>query len=230
MLEIDGLEAGYDGTDVLRGVSFTVEAGDVLALLGRNGAGKTTTLRAIMGLVDHRGTIRQDGRELSAMATPDIAATGVGYAPTKRHVFPDLTVEENLVMGFGRQRRERSALDRIYGLFPELGDRRATRASALSGGERQMLVVARALVRDPDVVLLDEPTEGLMPSAVETIDEVVGTVAGAGGAVLIAEADVQRATTTADRILVLDDGVIAERATAEEVAENPGLVDEYLAL
>lgn len=230
MLELDGVDGYYGRLRAIRDVSLAVDSGGVTALVGRNGAGKTTTLRCAMGLTRAEGVVRLAGTDVSDLAPEERAAAGLGWVPTNRHVFPDLTVEENLLMGFGRGAVDRDAIGRVYDAFPALADRAERDAGTLSGGERQMLVVGRALVRDPDVLLLDEPTEGLMPAMVDRIAEIVEDVAERGSGVLLAEQSLDRALRMSDDVVVLSDGEVVERTTASRARDDPEIVRRHTSI
>ena len=231
MLRLDNVRAGYGRVEVLHGVDLVVEAGSVLGLLGRNGAGKTTTLRAIMGLVDGlRGSIRLGDTELAGTAPHRIPGHGIAYVPQGRRLFPEMSVAENLRVGAlaggvrSRPGRIAFALDR----FPALGELLRMPARALSGGQQQMVAMARALATGARVLLLDEPTEGLQPSYVDRILETVSELRGAGVAVLLVEQKVDAALAVADRIAFIEHGVVREHATAGSLARDPEPLMRYV--
>ncbi|HKX95836.1 MAG TPA: ABC transporter ATP-binding protein, partial [Methylibium sp.] len=179
MLEIDELHAWYGKSHVLHGVSLRVGAGEIVSLLGRNGSGRSTTVKAVMGLVDARGAVRWRGEPLLGLRPCGIARRGVGYVPESRDVFPGLTVHQNLLLGEQRRRRgtaPRWSADALYAMFPRLAERRHTDAGVLSGGEQQMLTLARTLMGDPALVMVDEPTEGLAPRIVELVADTLRTL------------------------------------------------------
>jgi len=211
MLEVRGLRAGYGRAQVLFDVDLEVRAGEVVALLGRNGAGKSTTLKAIMGLVPATaGAVKFEGRELRALEPYEIARLGLGYVPEDRRIFTDLTVAENLEVG--RQPPRAGAPDwsehRLFQLFPALAPLRERRGARMSGGEQQMLCIARTLAGNPRAVLLDEPSEGLAPVVVEHMARAIGEMKQAGMAVLLAEQNRHFTERVADRTVLLETGII----------------------
>jgi len=216
-LEADGLETFYGKSHILHGVGLWVGDGELVALLGRNGAGKTTTLRSLVGLTPaRRGAVCLFGRETTAWPPYRVAALGVGYVPEGRRVFPNLTVEENLKVPLVRTGPW--SLSRVYELFPRLAERRANLGSQLSGGEQEMLAIARALLLNPRLLLLDEPSQGLAPRVVEDVFRVVAAMRREGMAVLLVEQNVRAAVEVADRVYVLDDGRVVHEGTAVEFA------------
>ena len=232
MLHLEGVHAGYGNVEVLRGVDLVLEPGRVLGLLGRNGAGKTTTIRAIMGLVDElRGSIRMDGTELTGLPAHRIPDHGIAYVPQGRRLFSEMTVEENLRVGALAGRRGLAErLDFLLDLFPVLKDRMHTPARRLSGGQQQMVAMARALASGPRVLLLDEPTEGLQPSLVDRILEAVSELRAAGTTLLLVEQKVEAALAVADRIAFIENGRVAGHATPEDLARDPQPLNRYVGL
>ena len=230
MLHLENVRAGYGGVEVLHGVDLVLEPGRVLGLLGRNGAGKTTTIRAIMGLVDRlRGSIRLGGIELAGEAAHRIPGHGIAYVPQGRRLFPEMTVEENLRLGALAGRGESSdRIDFVLDLFPALEERMHTSARRLSGGQQQMVAMARALASDPRVLLLDEPTEGLQPSLVERILEAVSELRATGTTMLLVEQKVEAALAVADRIAFIENGRIQEHATPESLTRDPEPLIRYV--
>ena len=230
MLRLENVRAGYGGVEVLRGVDLALEPGRVLGLLGRNGAGKTTTIRAIMGLVDNlRGSIRIDGTELAGMAAHRIPGHGIAYVPQGRRLFPEMTVEENLRLGALAGRGESTGqMEYLLDLFPVLEERMQTPARRLSGGQQQMVAMARALASGPRVLLLDEPTEGLQPSLVDRILEAVSELRAAGTTMLLVEQKVEAALAVADRIAFIENGRIREHATPESLTKDPEPLIRYV--
>lgn len=229
MLEVQGLHSYYGQSHVLDGVSLTVPAGEVVALLGRNGMGKTSLIRSVMGLGNPRvreGSVRFLGEELRGLSPHRIARKRIGYVPQGRRLFASLTVAEHLAIVPGPH-GEWTA-DRIYGLFPRLAERRQHRGNQLSGGERQMLAVARALMLDPKLLLMDEPSEGLSPVMVQHLEEIVAQLRRAGIAILLVEQNLYSALANADTVYVLENGRIVHRASAQAVQDDPAGLRRYL--
>jgi len=209
MLSVEALHAHYGASHVLQGVDLEVSAGQVVAVLGRNGVGKTTTLRALIGLLTPSGgRVRLDGAELAGWPAHRIARAGIAYVPEGRLIFPDLTVLENIRVGERRPARS-WPVERLFTLFPSLRERAANRGGQLSGGEQQMLAIARALVTDPKVLLLDEPSQGLAPLVVQELAEVIRRLREDGVAVLLVEQNLKLAEAVADEIRIMVKGRIA---------------------
>ena len=224
MLLLRDLEGGYGGAKVLRGVSFDVPAGQVTAVVGRNGVGKTTTLRGIMGMLPGlTGTITIDGRTLLGEPSHRIARAGLGYVPEGRQVFPELTVEENLQVGQRHPSRDWPP-EKLFALLPNLKERLRNSGRALSGGEQQMLAIARALATDPRVLLLDEPSQGLEPMVVRELASVLRRLAEGGVAVLLVEQNLRLTEAVADRILIMAKGQVVHGSTAAEFAAEEDTV------
>jgi len=212
MLEIAELYAGYGSSIVLQGVSLKVARGEVVGLLGRNGVGKTTTLKSILGLAKvHSGSVRFEGRELTKLPAYRIPKLGIGYVPQGRRVFPFLTVRENLLIGGGED------LELVLSSFPQLAERLAQRAGTLSGGEQQMLAIARALIMEPKLILLDEPTEGLMPQLVSRVEELIEEMRRRRQGVLLAEQRLETALKLCDRLYVMEKGRLAWEGSPKEI-------------
>jgi branched-chain amino acid transport system ATP-binding protein len=229
MLRVDALDCFYGNVQVLRGFSLDLKAGEVLCLLGRNGAGKTTALKAIMGLVKPRaGRIILDGVDLTALPAHAVPKQGIAYCPQGRRLFSDLTVEENLHVGLLTRNRGGGTLARVLALFPVLRERLRQRAGTLSGGEQQMLAMARALCIEPKGLLLDEPTEGLMPSAIATILETVQQLKREGVAIILVEQRVEAALKVADRILFVENGRSCEIVAPDTLRADPALLHHYV--
>ena len=230
MLALEDVRAGYGRVEVLHGVDLVLEPGRILGLLGRNGAGKTTTVRAVMGLVDGlRGSIRIDGTELVGMSPHRVPGHGIAYVPQGRRLFPEMTVRENLRLGALAGRGESTErLDYLLDLFPALGERMHTPARRLSGGQQQMVAMARALASRPRVLLLDEPTEGLQPSLVDRILAAISELRAAGTTMLLVEQKVEAALAVADRIAFIENGRIREHATPESLARDPEPLARYV--
>jgi branched-chain amino acid transport system ATP-binding protein len=231
LLDVRSLSAFYARAQVLFDVSLEVRAGEVAALLGRNGAGKSTTLKAIMGLVArHAERLTFAGREIGACPSFRIARLGLGYVPEDRRIFTDLSVEENLAVGRQAPRAGRAAWtpERLFAIFPNLADMRHRRASDMSGGEQQMLTIARTLMGNPEAVLLDEPSEGLAPVIVEPMAEAITTMKRDGIAVLLSEQNLVFASAVSDRAYVIERGQIRYEGTMEDLARNEAVRDAYL--
>jgi branched-chain amino acid transport system ATP-binding protein len=229
MLRLEGIVAGYGPVQVLRDFSLGLDAGEVVGLLGRNGAGKTTALKTTMGLVrPTRGSIELDGAELTRIPAHRVPKHGVAYVPQGRRLFGDLTVAENLRIGQMVRDTGPDTLDWVLALFPILIDRMRQRAQDLSGGEQQMLAIARALCAEPKVLLMDEPTEGLMPSMVRKMIDTVAALRDRGVAVLLVEQKVEVALAVADRIVFLDHGAIVETATPDDLHADPEPLHRHL--
>jgi branched-chain amino acid transport system ATP-binding protein len=231
VLEARGIEAAYGYAQVLFGVDLALRRGEVAALVGRNGAGKTTTLRALMGLLPvTRGSVLFEGRDVTGLEPYRIARLGLGYVPEERRIFTDLTVDENLEVGrkdpgAGREPWTR---EKLFSIFPNLAEMRGRRASAMSGGEQQMLTIARTLMGNPHAVLLDEPSEGLAPVIVEQMAEAVLRMKGEGIAVLLSEQNLYFASAVSDRAYVIEKGVIRYEGTTAELEANGEVREAYL--
>jgi branched-chain amino acid transport system ATP-binding protein len=229
MLELRDIDCFYGDVQVLRELSLTVDAGNVLCLLGRNGAGKTTTLKAIMGLVKPRaGSINLDGADLTALAAHEVPGKGVAYVPQGRRLFADLSVRENLEIGLMARGRGEATLDRVLTSFPVLRERFRQRAGTLSGGEQQMLAMARALCIEPKVMLLDEPTEGLMPSMIATIRDSVRGLREQGVATILVEQRVDAVLPVADRIALIETGRVRAVVDVAALRDDPSLLHRYV--
>jgi branched-chain amino acid transport system ATP-binding protein len=229
MLVVTDLSAGYLGEDVVHGVSFTVAEGEAVAVIGSNGAGKTTLFKAMCGLLrPSRGSVALDGEPISGRRAHDIARRGLAYVPAERHLFPDMTVSENLELGAYPKRPSPERRSLVLDLFPRLGERRRQRAGTLSGGEQQMLAVGRALMADPDVLLLDEPTTGLAPKLAADAYAALGRLREHGLTILVAEQQVPLALALADRAYVLESGRIQLEGTSAELKRNPEVQRAYL--
>ena len=218
-LEAEGLQTYYGKSHILHGVGLAVREGELVALLGRNGAGKTTTLRSLTGLTRPRqGTVRILGHETTAWPPYRVAALGVGYVPEGRRIFARLTVDENLKVPLGRPGPWN--LPRIYELFPRLAERRSNLGSQLSGGEQEMLAIGRALVLNPRLLLLDEPSQGLAPRVVADVFRVIAAMRAEGISILLVEQNVRAAVAVADRVYVLDDGRVTYEGSARELGSD----------
>ncbi len=228
LLSIEDLHAGYETTEVLHGINLTLEAGTVTALLGANGAGKTTTLRTIIGRIrPTAGSIVLDGREITGLDPATVYELGVTLVPEDRGIFPELTVSENLRVPTGEAT---TPLERTFERFPELADRRQTKGRHLSGGEQQLLAIARALRTGPRVLLLDEPAEGLAPPAIERLIDVIETVVAGGTAVLLVEQNLGVAFEVASSAALITDGHVRCSGTVEELREREQLLTETVGI
>ena len=231
MLVLEGVQAAYGQSQVLFDIALTVEAGEVVTLLGRNGMGKTTTIRAIMGLTPPTaGSIRLDGREIAGLAPEKIARRGIGLVPEGRRVFPTLTVRENLVAtaASGADRADPWSLDRIYQMFPRLAERRKQRAGTLSGGEQQMLAIGRALMTNPRLLILDEATEGLAPLVRAEIWRCLQALKEEGEAILIVDKNLAALKRLADRHVIIEKGRTVWSGDGAGLAAVPELVRRSL--
>jgi branched-chain amino acid transport system ATP-binding protein len=229
VLKIANLEAWYGESHILHGVEFRVQEGEVVTLLGRNGAGRTTTLRAIMGLVGARtGSVRIDGTETVRLAPHRIARIGVGYCPEERGIFASLSTEENLLLPKRLKGAEAMQLEEIYAIFPQLRERAASPGARLSGGEQQMLAVARILRTGARLLLLDEISEGLAPVIVQKLGEVIRTLRAKGFTVVLVEQNFRFAAPLADRFYVMESGRIVKQFDQSDLGSQMGLLHEYL--
>ena len=228
LLEVNGLNTYYGDSHILFDVALRVESNEVVALFGRNGAGKSTTLKSLMGVVAPRaGSIVFDGAEIAGRKSHAIAQAGMQLVPEDRRVFGSLNVEENLVLA-GLTARGRWPLGRIYEMFPRLRERRDSRGTDLSGGEQQMLAIARGLIRDPKLLLLDEPFEGLAPIIVRDLLATCRALAEAGQTILVVEQNISAAMSLADRVYIINNGHVVEEMTAQAVHDQPGVLHRYL--
>ena len=232
MLEVKKINSFYGKAHVLRDMSFDVPRGEVVALLGRNGAGKSTTMKSVMQLVrTANGSITFLGKEISGLPPHKIAKLGVGYVPEDRRVFTDLTVSENLVVG--QQPKREGAVtwthDILFDLFPNLAERRNNRGKALSGGEQQMLTIARTLMGNPLIVLLDEPSEGVAPVIVEQMAQIISQLKSEGLTILLSEQNLHFAQVVADRAVIIESGEQKFSGTLEELNAQSDVRDSYLA-
>jgi branched-chain amino acid transport system ATP-binding protein len=229
MLTIENFDSYYGQSQALRGFSITVSPGEVLCLLGRNGAGKTTALKSIMGIVPpRRGRIVLGGTDLTGLAPNRIPMAGLGYVPQGRRLFSELTVRENLEIGLMTRKSGPQALERALSYFPALRERFAQRSGTLSGGEQTMLAMARALCIEPTILMLDEPTEGLMPSMIATIRDVVIRLRDEGVGVLLVEQRIDAVLPVANRIAFMDHGEIKAELGIEAVRADPAILKTYL--
>jgi branched-chain amino acid transport system ATP-binding protein len=233
MLTLRDLNAFYGKSHVLHGVHFDVGAGEIVALLGRNGSGRSTTVKAIMGLVQCTGTVRFKQQEIAGHHAFDIAHRGIGYVPENRDIFPTLTVHQNLMLGQKRgaaasNKNPRWTFEDMYRLFPRLKERQHTEAGVLSGGEQQMLTLCRTLMGDPELIMIDEPTEGLAPKLVELVADYLRELKSRGMAVLLVEQKLTIALEVADRCLVMGHGQIVFEGTPADLRTNAAIRKEWL--
>jgi branched-chain amino acid transport system ATP-binding protein len=229
VLEVRSVSAGYLGEDVVHRVSFTVDDGEAVAVIGSNGAGKTTLFRTICGLlVASSGEVWFDGRSITRAGAHRIARAGLAYVPAERHLFPWMTVSENLSLGAYPQRPDRQGIDSVFEIFPQLAERRRQRAGTLSGGQQQMLAVGRALMAKPRLLMLDEPTTGLAPKLAAEAYAALARLRQQGVALLVAEQQVPLALGLADRGYVLESGRIQLGGSAVELEANPEVQRAYL--
>ena len=229
MLEVENLHAYYDKSHILQGISFHVGAGEIVSLLGRNGAGRSTAVKTLIGLVQPSGSIRFRGERIDGMKPHEIARRGLGYVPEARDIFPTLTVRENLLLGMKSTRRQaRWSLDDMLALFPLLRDRIDAPGGVLSGGEQQLLTICRTLMGDPDLIMIDEPTEGLSPQMVALVRGLLERIAGRGIAILLIEQKLTIALAISRRLYVMGQGRIVFEGTAGELRDNPTVRSEWL--
>jgi branched-chain amino acid transport system ATP-binding protein len=228
LLEVSGLNSYYGDSHILFDVSLRVEKNEVVALLGRNGAGKSTTLKSLMGVVTPRaGTVMFDGAAIAGQKSHAIARAGMQLVHEERRIFGSLSVEENLLLA-GLTAPRKWPLERVYRMFPRLKDRRGSRGTDLSGGEQQMLAIARALVRDPKIILLDEPFEGLAPLIVRELMRVCSELAAAGMTIVLVEQNLAATLALAQRVYIINNGHIAHEGPAQDLKAQPGLLQRYL--
>jgi len=233
MLTLDGVHTHYGKSHILHGVSLEVGAGEVVGLLGRNGVGKSTTIKTVMGLVrPSAGRIGFEGRDITGLAPHRVARLGIGWVPEDRRVFRLLSVMENLRTGLDRPNvgpdRRQALLEKVYRSFPVLRERRHQSGGTLSGGEQQMLAIARAMTLEPKIVLLDEPTEGLMPRLVAQIREIIEVLHRERVAILLVEQNVPLTLEVADRVYIMEKGVVRHHAPAADLRRDPAVVHRYL--
>jgi branched-chain amino acid transport system ATP-binding protein len=228
LLEVSGLNSYYGDSHILFDVSVRVEKHEVVALLGRNGAGKSTTLKSLMGVVRPKaGSVRLDGTELAGRKAHTIARLGMQLVHEDRRIFGSLNVEENIILA-GLTADNKWPLERIYAMFPRLKERRTSRGTDLSGGEQQMLAIARALVRDPKIVLLDEPFEGLAPVIVQDLVRACHDLAQSGQTIVLVEQNLAATLALANRVYIINNGHIAHEGPAAELKKQPDLLQRYL--
>jgi branched-chain amino acid transport system ATP-binding protein len=235
MLTLDNVHTYYGKSHILHGVSIEVQPGEVVGLLGRNGVGKSTTLKTVMGLIrPAEGSVTFEGRQIGGMAPHHLAHLGIAWVPEDRRIFRLLTVMENLRTGLERHgvtdARRKQMLDKVYGSFPVLAERRDQAGGTLSGGEQQMLAIARAMMLEPKIILLDEPTEGLMPRMVGQISEIIKVLNGEGVAILLVEQNVPLTLEASSRVYIMEKGVVRHHAPAADLRANHAVIHQYLGI
>ncbi len=229
MLEVSDLHAYYGKSHILQGVSFTVGEGEIVSLLGRNGVGRSTTIKTIMGEVRPEGSIKFRGEEIAGLKTHEIARRGLGYVPENRDIFPTLTVRQNLIMGIKNTRRAgRWSIEDMFELFPLLRARADIDGGVISGGEQQMLTICRTLMGDPDLIMIDEPTEGLAPKIVKQLAELLEEIAKRGISILLVEQKLTIALKISQRLYVMGHGHIVFEGRPEELRTNDQIRKEWL--
>ena len=229
MLKVENLQAFYGKSHVLHGISFTLQPGEIVALLGRNGSGRSTTAKAIMGLVDCTGDIVWKGRQLAGLRSFEVAHAGIGYVPENRDIFPTLSVHQNLLLGQKRSGKPSQwSFEDMYKMFPRLRERQHTEAGVLSGGEQQMLTLCRTLMGDPDLIIIDEPTEGLAPKIVEQVGEFLRTLKARGVSVLLIEQKLTIAMAISDRVLVMGHGRLVFEGSPDDLRNDANTRHEWL--
>jgi branched-chain amino acid transport system ATP-binding protein len=233
LLKVEGIHTYYGKSHILHGVSLKIAPGEVVGLLGRNGVGKSTTLKTIMGLVrPSNGAVSLNGRAVTGVAPHKLARLGIGYVPEDRRIFRALTVMENLRTGFDRagvtEQRRRTLLDKVFAFFPVLAERRTQAGGTLSGGEQQMLAIARAMMLEPKIILLDEPTEGLMPRMVSQIRTIIEALHQEGVAILLVEQNVPLTLEASQRVYFMEKGMIRHHAAAAGLSVTDPIVQQYL--
>jgi branched-chain amino acid transport system ATP-binding protein len=229
LLQVRDLHAFYGKSHILHGVTFDIAAGEIVSMLGRNGVGRSTTIKSIMGDVPPRGSIRFRDREIAGMKPHQIARLGLGYVPENRDIFPSLTVRQNLYLGQKSTKRTgRWSMADMFKVFPRLEERADTRAGVLSGGEQQMLTMCRTLMGDPDLIMIDEPTEGLAPMMVELVGKLLSEIAGRGISILLVEQKLTIALKISHRLYVMGHGEIVFSGTPADLAANAGVRKEWL--
>jgi branched-chain amino acid transport system ATP-binding protein len=231
MLEVKDLHAYYGKSHILHGVHLHVAQGEIVSLLGRNGVGRSTTIKAIMGQVDAKGSVTFKGEQMLGKKAYQIAHKGLGYVPENRDIFPVLTVEQNLLLGMKRAKPDKGArwaLADMYRLFPRLQERARVEAGMISGGEQQMLTLCRTLMGDPDLIMIDEPTEGLAPKIVELVAELFSEIKNRGVSILLVEQKLAIALKISQRLYVMGHGHIVFEGTPQELRENSTIRKEWL--
>jgi len=233
LVRVEDVHTYYGKSHILHGVSLTVGPGEVVGLLGRNGVGKSTTLKTIMGLVrPSRGVVQLSGIRITGLPPHKVARLGIGYVPEDRRIFRLLTVMENLRTGLDRngvtEEKRTTLLEKVFAYFPVLAERRSQAGGTLSGGEQQMLAIARAMMLEPKIILLDEPTEGLMPRMVSQIEQIIVALKNEGVAILLVEQNVPLTLATSRRVYIMEKGVVRHHCDASEIDANHAVIKQYL--
>ena len=229
MLDVTDLHAYYGKSHILHGVNMNVQAGEIVSLLGRNGAGRSTTIKAIMGQVAMTGSVAFRGKQMAGLKTYAVARKGLGYVPENRDIFPSLTVRQNLLLGMkGRKQKGRWSIDDLYKLFPVLRERADAPAGVMSGGEQQMLTLCRTLMGDPELIMIDEPTEGLAPMIVELVARFLEEIKTRGISILLVEQKLTIALKISQRLYVMGHGQIVFEGTPEQLRSNEAIRKEWL--
>jgi branched-chain amino acid transport system ATP-binding protein len=233
LVRVEDVHTYYGKSHILHGVSLNVAPGEVVGLLGRNGVGKSTTLKTIMGLVrPSRGAVRFNGASITGMPPHKLARLGIGYVPEDRRIFRLLTVMENLRTGLDRsgvtEQKRTALLEKVFAYFPVLAERRSQAGGTLSGGEQQMLAIARAMMLEPKIILLDEPTEGLMPRMVSQIEQIIGVLKNEGVAILLVEQNVPLTLAASRRIYIMEKGAVRHQCAASEIHASHAVIKQYL--
>jgi branched-chain amino acid transport system ATP-binding protein len=233
LISVEGLHTHYGKSHILDGVSLHVGPGEVVGLLGRNGVGKSTTLKTIMGLVNpSAGSVKLNGMSIGGLPAHKLARLGIAYVPEDRRIFRLLTVMENLRTGLDRDgvtdERKNELLDKVFTFFPRLGERRGQAGGTLSGGEQQMLAISRAMMLEPKIILLDEPTEGLMPSMVSQIRQIIDALHNEGVAILLVEQNVPLTLAASQRVYIMEKGCVRHHCAASDISVHDPLIKQYL--
>ncbi len=229
MLEVNDLHAYYGKSHIIQGISFSVGEGEIVSLLGRNGVGRSTTIKAIMGEVEHTGSIKFKEEEISGLPPHEIAHRGLGYVPENRDIFPTMTTLQNLLLGEKKKGRTgRWSLEDMYTMFPNLGERSHVLGGMISGGEQQMLTICRTLMGDPDLIMIDEPTEGLAPKLVEQVADLLKEIANRGLSILLIEQKLAIAMEISKRVSVMGHGQLVFEGTPDELRANDKIRQEWL--
>tara|TARA_Y100000588_G_C13928455_1_gene784665 strand:- start:111 stop:806 length:696 start_codon:yes stop_codon:yes gene_type:complete len=229
MLKVENLHAYYGKSHILQGVDLTVKPGEIVALIGRNGVGRSTTIKAIMGLVPPQGSVIFKGNLITGKAPHDIANAGIGYVPENRDIFPTLSVRDNLSLGIKDPNKpSKWTMQDVFKLFPNLSERIDVAGGSLSGGEQQMLTICRSLMGDPELIMVDEPTEGLSPQMVTTVKNLLSTIANRGVSILLVEQKLTIALELANRVYVMGHGSIQFSGTPQEMENNENIKSEWL--